>query len=92
MRITATWSMSIPVDDLIKEMLDTGEYGLNAHPITDTAIIEFFRNWAFGLDPNTYQDEWAHNPACDYGLDISDSDDNQLWYKHFLSTKETNNA
>jgi hypothetical protein len=71
--LTATWSMTIDEDTLIKEMLETGEYGLGEHPINDNSMIEFFRNWAFGLDPDTYEKEWARNPLCHYALDISEN-------------------
>jgi hypothetical protein len=39
---------------IIKEMLETGEYGINAHPISHEAIVEFIRDREWGLDTNDY--------------------------------------
>lgn len=78
--LVATWSMNIDEDTLIKEMLATGEYGMGGYPISEESMTEFFRNWAFGLDPNTYKAEWARNPLCGYFLEVTDSEtDRQLW-------------
>lgn len=80
MLITATWSMTIDEDTLVKEMLATGEYGIGGYPISEESMVEFFRNWAFGLDPLTYKDEWARNPLCNYHLQLTESEtDRQLW-------------
>jgi len=88
--ITATWSMSLDEETLIKEMLATGEYGLGAHPITDESLMEFFRNWAFGLDPLTYRDEWARNPLCYYHLEVSENyAGKQLWVASYFPDNAT---
>jgi hypothetical protein len=39
---------------IIKEMLETGEYGINAHPISHEAIVEFIRDREWGLDTTDY--------------------------------------
>jgi len=78
--ITATWTMSIDEQVLVKEMLETGEYGIGGHPISEVSMIEFFRNWAFGLDPTTYQKEWARNPRCHYQMSLFDNaSEKELW-------------
>jgi len=87
--ITATWSMSIDEETLIKEMYATGEYGVSGHMINEDSIIEFFRNWAFGLDPNTYKDEWARNPLCNYRLSLyEDYTHRELWSQEHNKQKE----
>jgi hypothetical protein len=72
--------MEIEEDVLVQEMLATGEYGIGGHPISEESMVEFFRNWAFGLDPLTYEGEWARNPICHYHLNISnDGNWTSLW-------------
>ena len=89
MLLTATWSMTIDEDTLIREMLATGEYGIGGYPISEESMVEFFRNWAFGLDPLTYKDEWARNPLCHYHLEVTESNDNQqLWVQSHFPKEE----
>lgn len=86
--IRATWAMEIEEDVLVQEMLATGEYGIGGHPISEESMIEFFRNWAFGLDPNTYEGEWARNPICYYHLNISnDAEWTSLWQVSYPAKK-----
>jgi len=80
--VVGTWQMSIDDTELVKQMVETGEYGIGGHPITEASMIEFFRNWVFGLDPNTYKDEWARNPACHYHLSLTDEEGNTLWQQN----------
>ena len=78
--ITATWTMAIDEQVLVKEMLETGEYGIGGYPISEESMVEFFRQWAFGLDPSTYRKEWAKNPRCYYHLDVTDGvTGKELW-------------
>jgi len=89
MLLTANWSMTIDEDTLIKEMLATGEYGIGGYPISEESMVEFFRNWAFGLDPLTYKEEWARNPLCHYHLELTESEtDRQLWVQSHLPREE----
>jgi hypothetical protein len=37
---------------LIKEMLATGEYGINAHPISHEAMVEFVKDREWQIDHN----------------------------------------
>lgn len=83
--ITASWTMAIDENVLVQEMLATGEYGIDGYPISEASMIEFFRNWAFGLDPLTYRDEWARNPLCYYHLDVADgATGRELWQATYL--------
>lgn len=85
--ITATWSMSIDEDVLVREMLASGEYGIGGYPISEVSMTEFFRNWAFGLDPTTYRAEWARNPVCYYQMSIFDgASERDLWQTTYLPT------
>ena len=89
--ITATWSMTIDEDVLVREMLSTGEYGIGGHPISEESMTEFFRNWAFGLDPDTYRSEWARNPLCHYQMSIFDTGtERDLWQATYIPTEENN--
>ena len=81
--ITGTWTVSIEDTQLAKEMIETGEYGIGGYPITESSMIEFFRNWVFGLDPNTYKDAWARNPLCHYHLSLTDEESNILWQQNY---------
>lgn len=49
MYLVATVEKIYDEDFIIKEMLATGEYGINAHPISHEAIIEFIRDREWGL-------------------------------------------
>jgi hypothetical protein len=39
---------------LIKEMLATGEYGINAHPISHEAMVEFVKDREWQIDHNLF--------------------------------------
>jgi hypothetical protein len=83
--IRATWAMEIEEEVLVQEMLATGEYGIGGHPISEESMVEFFRNWAFGLDPLTYEGEWDSNPHCYYHLDVADgATGRELWQATYL--------
>lgn len=88
--ITGTWTMSIEDTELVKEMIETGEYGIGGYPISEASMIEFFRNWVFGLDPNTYKDKWACNPVCHYHLSLSDEEGTILWQDNYEAKGDTN--
>jgi hypothetical protein len=85
-KLNATWTVTIDEVTLIKEMLETGEYGIGGHPITEESMVEFFRNRVFGLEPDNYEQEWATNYGCSHYLEIETAYENkQLWYKHFMN-------
>jgi hypothetical protein len=39
---------------LIKEMLETGEYGINAHPISHEAMVEFVKDREWQIDHSLF--------------------------------------
>jgi len=39
---------------LIKEMLATGEYGINAHPISHEAMVEFVKDREWQIDHSLF--------------------------------------
>ena len=61
--------------ELIKEMLDTGEYGINGYPISEEAMIEFVKNREFGIDHETCFKAWS-SPLY---ASVKDEDGNDLW-------------
>ena len=61
--------------ELIKEMLETGEYGINGYPITEQSMIEFVKNREFGIEHETFFKNWT-SPLY---ASIKNEDGNDLW-------------
>lgn len=45
-------------EDLIRKMLLTGEYGINAHPISHEAMIEFVKNEEWQIEHDLFLDRY----------------------------------
>ena len=43
---------------IIKEMLATGEYGINAHPISHEAMIEFVKDREWQIEHHLFLDRY----------------------------------
>jgi hypothetical protein len=56
--IVATTEVIYQEEYLIKEMLATGEYGINAHPISHEAMIEFVKDREWQIDHNLFLDKF----------------------------------
>jgi hypothetical protein len=56
--IVATTEVIYQEEYLIKEMLATGEYGINAHPISHEAMIEFVKDREWQIDHSLFLDKF----------------------------------
>ena len=56
--LVATTEVIYSEEDLIKKMLLTGEYGINAHPISHEAMIEFVKNEEWQIEHNLFLDKF----------------------------------
>ena len=43
---------------IIKEMLETGEYGINAHPISHEAMVEFVKDREWQIEHNLFFEKY----------------------------------
>jgi hypothetical protein len=69
-------------DFIIREMLATGEYGINAHPISHEAIIEFIRDREWGL--GDVETEFLKNQEVPTQISIQDEDGEALYFASTL--------
>ena len=69
-------------DFIIKEMLATGEYGINAHPISHEAIIEFIRDREWGL--GDVETEFLKKQEVPTQISIQDEDGEALYFASTL--------
>lgn len=66
MIITAEILMRFDEQQVVQEMLETGEYGVNGYPITSESIGEFIALRSFGAQVSIHKD------ASEYGdLDVT---------------------
>ena len=56
--LVATTEVIYDEEYIIKEMLETGEYGINAHPISHEAMIEFVKDREWQIDHNLFLDKF----------------------------------
>ena len=61
---------------LIKEMLATGEYGINAHPISHEAMVEFVKDREWQID----HDLFLTNYDVPVSIAIKDEDGTDLFF------------
>ena len=61
---------------IIKEMLATGEYGINAHPISHEAMIEFVKDREWQIEHHLFLDRYEV-PA---NISIKNEDWDTLFY------------
>lgn len=54
MQLTVVTSTVVEESDIVKEMLETGEYGIAGYPIDHNSIVEFVKLKFFGID------HWVH--------------------------------
>ncbi len=74
--IVATTEVIYEEEYLIKEMLATGEYGINAHPISHEAMLEFVRDREWQIDHTLFLDKFDV-PAQ---ISIKDEDGTDLFF------------
>lgn len=79
MYLVTKYEVIFSEDYIIKEMLKSGEYGINGHPITHNAIVEWCKHMSFGIDIEAnYKDEYPeHNKL----FTIQDPDGETLFYQ-----------
>lgn len=56
--IVAVTEVIYDEEDLIRKMLLTGEYGINAHPISHEAMIEFVKNEEWQIEHDLFLDKF----------------------------------
>lgn len=85
MYLVTTYEIIFSEDYIIKEMLETGEYGLNGYPISHEAIVDFVKRLSYGEDIQAnFEDEYPdHNKL----FTIKDPDGETLFYQEVLPTK-----
>jgi len=74
--LVATTEVIYSEEALIKMMLATGEYGINAHPISHEAMIEFVKNEEWQIEHNLFLDKF-NVPVY---ISIRDEDGTDLFF------------
>jgi hypothetical protein len=62
---------------LIKEMLATGEYGINAHPISHEAMLEFIKDREWQIEHHLFLDRYKDVPVH---IAIKDEDGTDVFF------------
>jgi maltose-binding protein MalE len=62
---------------LIKEMLETGEYGINAHPISHEAMVEFVKDREWQIEHHLFLDRYKDVPVS---IAIKDEDGTDVFF------------
>lgn len=62
---------------LIKEMLATGEYGINAHPISHEAMVEFVKDREWQIEHRLFLDGYTDVPVQ---ISIKDEDGTDVFF------------
>ena len=73
--------------DIVKRMLETGEYGINGYPITEQSMVEFIKNIEFGIDHVENFDRWG----APLYASIKNEDGTELWYYSHIGLKTLDN-
>jgi len=74
--IVATTEVIYQEDYLIKEMLETGEYGIHGYPISHEAMVEFVKDREWQIDHSLFLDKFDV-PAQ---ISIKDEDGTDLFF------------
>ena len=74
--LVATVEVIYEEQDIIKRMLETGEYGIGGYPISEESMVEFVKNIEFGLDHEANFKQWG-SPLF---ATIKDEGGKDLWY------------
>ena len=81
--LVATVEVIYDEQDIVKRMLETGEYGIGGYPISEESMVEFVKNIEFGLDHETNFKKWGATLFAT----IKDEGGKDLWYyQHNLET------
>jgi hypothetical protein len=74
--LVATTEVIYQEADLIKMMLDTGEYGIHGHPISHEAMVEFVKDQEWQIEHNLFLDKF-NVPVY---ISIRDEDGTDLFF------------
>ena len=74
--LVATTEVIYQEADLIKMMLDTGEYGINAHPISHEAMVEFVKDREWQIEHHLFLDKF--DVPCQ--ISIKDEDGTDVFF------------
>lgn len=79
MYLVTKYEIVFSEDYIIKQMLETGEYGLNGYPISHEAIVDFVKRLSYGEDIQAnYEDEYPEHTKL---FTIQDPDGETLFYQ-----------
>jgi hypothetical protein len=74
--LIATTEIIYSEEYIIKEMLETGEYGVHGHPISHEAIVEFIKDREWQIEHSLFLDKFDV-PAQ---ISIKDEDGTDLFF------------
>jgi hypothetical protein len=74
--LVATTEVIYQEEDLIKMMLETGEYGIHGHPISHEAMVEFVKDQEWQIEHQLFLDKFDV-PAQ---ISIKDEDGTDLFF------------
>jgi hypothetical protein len=74
--LVATTEVIYDEEYIIKEMLETGEYGINAHPISHEAMVEFVKDREWQIDHSLFLTKYDI-PVI---ITIKDEDGNDVFF------------
>ena len=74
--LVATTEVIYDEEYIIKEMLATGEYGINAHPISHEAMIEFVKDTEWQIEHHLFLNRYDV-PVI---ISIESEDGGELFY------------
>ena len=77
MYLVATTEVIYDEQYIIKEMLATGEYGINAHPISSEAIVEFVKDREWQIEHHLFLDGYKDVPVQ---ISIKDEDGTDVFF------------
>jgi hypothetical protein len=75
--LVATTEVIFSEEYIIKEMLETGEYGLHGHPISHEAMVEFVKDREWQIEHNLFLDRYTKTPVQ---ISIKDEDGTDLFF------------
>jgi hypothetical protein len=75
--LVATTEVIYDEQDLIKMMLDTGEYGIHGHPISHEAMIEFVKDREWQIEHHLFLDRYTDVPVQ---ISIKDEDGTDVFF------------
>jgi hypothetical protein len=75
--LVATTEVIYSEEALIKMMLATGEYGINAYPISHEAMVEFVKDREWQIEHHLFLDRYTDVPVH---ISIKDEDGTDVFF------------